>query len=263
MIPSQVVETLIEIGNGCEGPVLSELSAKLDSLQRYDEINREHWSAWDQVTGAMPLDRLIGLAKGLTLAEDFLNWAGGSVAAVIWVFREIQKRDDKRANEVADWILPRTQNPYVPFGRLNFRARTSDEYHRSRQWRSDYIAARLVEENQIVMRVRAERTVRQQKRQWASQNRRSELRTLFRVELKQKTITEQLLQFADDQVYAPEFYPTCLADAATPELIHSLDDATILKIVTRLKGPRRGPWKNLKQRLLSKLSEVPWDQEKW
>ena len=66
--------------------------------------------------------------RGLTAAELELHWCGGSVASVIWVYRRYQSCFPDRADELADWVLARSENPYVPFGRMRAGARSVAEH---------------------------------------------------------------------------------------------------------------------------------------
>ena len=262
MIPAHVVETLVRIGND---PVTEtpEIAALLDTLRPYSGINREHWSTWDQTTEHMSTESLVALARGLTLAERYLRWNGGSVAAVIWVFRQIQQRDNELANKAADWILPRTRNMYVPYGRQNRGAQSAEEYRRATRVREVKIEAGIVSEQESETRAAVERSVRERQRHKASVDRNTVVRTRFLEDLRRRTTVEQLLLLANDDVYSAEFYPTCLADAATNDVISTLDEQMKIRLLTKLKGKKRGPWRSFKRRLLSTMSKTPWDREKW
>src|SRR5437867_3678626 len=107
-----------------------EETSCLEEFRQRSDINRLHWRDWDQVTESLSNEELVHLLKALTVAENRLTWLGGSVAACIWVFRELERRDLLLSLQLADWILPRTGNPYVPFGRPNFGARSVEEYRR-------------------------------------------------------------------------------------------------------------------------------------
>jgi 4-aminobutyrate aminotransferase/(S)-3-amino-2-methylpropionate transaminase len=66
-----------------------------------------------------------------------------------------------------------------------------------------------------------------------------------------------------------EFYPTCLADAATSDVISALSQSVRLQLLRRLKGKRRGAWAACKRRLLDTLKSgkpdwrSPWDRPRW
>ena len=77
------------------------------------------------------------------------------------------------------------------------------------------------------------------------------------------TIEEQLHRLATDELYSIEFYPISIADAATEEVVNSLDEETRLALCKNLKGKKRGPWSKFKRRLLSTFASSPWDREGW
>ncbi len=118
MLEPELIQRLIVIGNA-ESPHEGNPEGLLDSVGPLDHINRLHWREWDLVTQALPNDDLVALVKGLTLAELHHRWSGGSVSSVIWTFREVQRRGPELSEALADWILSRTRNPYVPFGTHN------------------------------------------------------------------------------------------------------------------------------------------------
>ena len=92
VIPRQVMARLIELGadTGTDGPtIVSEFA----DPEQYDRINRLHWSDWNALTASLSMHELESLLKALTIAELRFHWCGGSVSAVIWVFREIQRRN--------------------------------------------------------------------------------------------------------------------------------------------------------------------------
>ena len=140
-----------------------------------------------EITQPMQTDDLVALTKGLTLAEKHHGWIGGSVAAVIWTFRELQRRDSTLADEVANWILPRTSNPYVPYGCQNHQARSIEEYRKATQWRTERIHAGLADEKASEDRAKAERVKRSEQRKRSSKERDGEVRKRLIAELDQLT----------------------------------------------------------------------------
>jgi hypothetical protein len=236
---------------------------RLDAVGRFDSINREHWRTWYEITNSMPIPDAVALTKGLVLAEHHHRWIGGSAAAAIWTFRQIQKRDSAVADELADWILPRTQNPWVPFGGQNHGARSVLEYRHAERQRAERISAGLAAERESEVRAEAERRVRNAQRIRSAQHRGSDIRQKLIAELNILTIEEQLHRLADDAHYSVEFYPTRIADAATEEVVESLDEETRLALWKKLKGKKRGPWSNFKRRLRSTFASSPWDRRNW
>ena|SRR6056297_1652653 len=127
MIRPHVVQHLIQIGRSGD-PDDPTTAAHLDAIAKYSSINRKHWKDWNEITDPMPTHDVVALTKGLVLAELRHRWIGGSVAAAIWTFREVESRDTLVADELADWILPRTRNSYLPYGSNNHGTSSAKEY---------------------------------------------------------------------------------------------------------------------------------------
>jgi len=126
VVPDNVIKRLIDIGNCSLNLDLDE--SQIKDLKIYDKINRLHWNEWYSIADKLNVMDLANLIRGLTIAEKIFNWTGGSVSAVIWTFRSLQNRDIELANTLADWILKKTNNPWVPFGTQNHGAKSLDEY---------------------------------------------------------------------------------------------------------------------------------------
>lgn len=262
MIPTNVVKTLVEIGRSGD-PDNLKTAAKLETIGKFDSINREHWRAWNDIINRMPTPDLVALTKGLVLAEHHHRWIGGSVAAAIWTFSKIQGRDSAIADELADWILPRTHNPWVPYGSRNHGAQSVAEYRHAEQRHAECVFAGLAAEREGEERAKAERCVRKRQRERSAKDRDNDIRRRFIDDLEELTIQQQLHRLATDEHYSVEFYPTRIAIAATAEVLDSIDEKTRLALWTKLKGKKRGPWKNFKRRLRSTFSAIPWDRPNW
>jgi hypothetical protein len=120
---------LIELGRAVDGN--AEGTEELLRGLAYDEwIN---WSmpapSFDQAM-RLPTDELEMLIRGLVTAETRLHWAGGSVASGIRLFGILEGRDAMRADELGDWILQHTDNPYLPCGWRSEGQRTMADYRR-------------------------------------------------------------------------------------------------------------------------------------
>jgi hypothetical protein len=92
---------------------------RYEDLRYRDAINRLGWQHWETAIQDMLVDDLVALVKGLVIAERRFEWAGGSVSAVNWALRVLQRRDFSLSETVADWILRRSANPYAPYGSYN------------------------------------------------------------------------------------------------------------------------------------------------
>jgi len=100
--PDDIIHALSTIGRREQSA--SALCPDLEYLRSRTEFSRMHWSSWDRVTKSLPLDDVIALSKGLALVEAQINWGGGSVAPIIWVYREIERRDHNQADSLVEWV---------------------------------------------------------------------------------------------------------------------------------------------------------------
>jgi len=104
-------------------------------------VNRLGWNPWNEVADTLAEDDLKNLARGLTIADSQTQWCGGSVAGVIWAFRCYEARYPDKATALADWVLTRSENPFVPFGRMRAGSRSVSEY-------KSYLSAKALRHDQ-------------------------------------------------------------------------------------------------------------------
>jgi hypothetical protein len=113
-ISDTVINALIALGKQQhEGRVDPSL---IETLRDHDVINRQPWYFWDSIAQQLGIEDLCALTLGLALAERELRWTGGSVAAAIWTFQSLAKRDQATADALVGDLCAVTRNPYVPFG---------------------------------------------------------------------------------------------------------------------------------------------------
>lgn len=124
MIPK---EALIEIGTNQK--INSEQKVVLSKL---DDINRKSHKFWHSSIIDLDDETLVKLYKGIVIVEKELNWAGGSVAGGVWVYKEIVNRKLDNNYFIADWTLSITNNNYLPFGSTNYGAKGIVEYFQSK-----------------------------------------------------------------------------------------------------------------------------------
>ena len=194
---------------------------------------------------------LIAITKAINLGEYHFSWPGGSVSPVIRTFREVFSRDQERGKDLADWLLKRTTNPYIPFGTRNFGARSYQEYRIAKDRDEERKRKREAERNYRERRAKEERVVRTEQRLRAANERNTEIRREFLAKLGSMSAKEQIVHLAWDRRYPVEFYLTCLAYQVDEHLLLTLDATTKEALRVKLRGRRRGPWKRFKRLLLN------------
>ena len=126
-IPPAVVKDLIALGSLDDSPSVKR-DQLLARLKPFDRVNRLGWAPWYELADTLSEIELRNLVRGLTIVELELDWCGGSVAGVIWVYQRFESRFPDKADEVANWVLARSKNPYAPFGRMRAGARSVSEF---------------------------------------------------------------------------------------------------------------------------------------
>jgi hypothetical protein len=260
MLTSDLVQKIISAGEHYEAQ--SESAVTIAELGPFGRINRLPPADWNRATAGLHVENLFPLIRGLTLAERQHRWIGGSVAAVIWVFHELERRAPSLAEVAADWVLANTLNPYLPFGCQNYGARSLAEYREASQLHAQKIQRGLVAQRESEARAAREREIRSQRRSRAALLRRSDVRERIIQELGKIALKEQLELIASDPLYPANFYPTRCADSASFQVVASLSKETRLALLTKLKGKQRGPWGKLKRRL-REIEVLPWDRMPW
>jgi hypothetical protein len=126
-IPTIFLRRLIAIGESQDFSELRQLFAEFppDSVGHFMRQSPQFWYSIADSLSDLELEALI---RALTVAErDFPSFGGGSVSGVIWTFKRLDQRKAGGIDALADWILARTANDYVPFGRSNGGARSLAE----------------------------------------------------------------------------------------------------------------------------------------
>lgn len=251
MLTTDLVQKIISAGKVSAGQ--PEYLAEIKKLRPLGWINQLGPDDWKQATAALEAEDLFPLIRGLTLGERHHRWPGGSASAVIWVFRELERRSPALAEAAADWVLANTSNPYLPFGFQNRGARSLAEYRKEEELRAQRRAA----QHECEVRAARERETRSRQRQTAASLRRSALRTNIIKAFDKIPLMEQLEMIASDPLYPINFYPTRCANAGSLQVIVSLPKETRLVLLKKLKGRHKGPWGKFKKRLLE-IEKTPY-----
>jgi hypothetical protein len=277
----QACAYLIEIGK-------SNDPAKADALQKIHDLSRGqptfvgggprfllgHPRFYPEIKSqdfveSLAIVELAALIKGYAFCEERFQWGGGSVSPAIAMFHFLEGKDPKVADTVADWILPRTTNMYLPYGSINLGAQSAKEYRNRWRARQTGIEEYLSADAELERQANIGRSRRKAQRFVSVRDRNSDIREKLKADLSQLAVEDQLQRLIDDQEYSVEFYPTSLAGTMTHDVITSLDANLKLAVLERLKGKHRGPWGRLKKRLLTSFDSnvwrqsTPWDKQKW
>jgi len=248
-LPPAVVNDLIVLGSLEDSPS-AKRDQLLDRLKPFERVNCLGWDRWNEVADRLPETELGNLVRGLTTAELELHWCGGSVAGVIWVYRHYETRFPDRAEELADWVLARSENPYVPFGRMRAGARSVAEF-------KSYLSAkarRHDESEQEQEDARQHKRIRAAVRRRLAQERRvlqaahSRAHAELIAQLQEVPAKERLEHIAWDDLHSLAFYPASFAKVERRTL-EQLDAGSRKRLVDKIAARRKGAWKVLYEQL--------------
>ena len=268
-IDAATIMRLVELGRCADIDTPATLDRFRD-LETRSELGRSHWDYWKPVAESLDTADLVALVKGLTVADEhLLGWRAGSVAAAIWVFSVLADRDPYVALElVGKWIPAHSTNGYVvgmvgtvppiDWERLHFRARGATaaelkEFDAERQRRIMAWAASAPEREkraEAERQERAEQKARSQREHLEAHRGRALERRTHLEALLGRSAAERLHQVAVDTKHRVEWYPAEWAEV-DESTMRALGEETRAALEQRLRGlkSRRGPWKNLRDRL--------------
>jgi hypothetical protein len=240
-LPSEALEALIELGSSrassCD-PAMKEC------LARFEVVNRLHFDSWCAATETLSPEAHAALARGLVLAEEELRWCGGSVAAAIWVYRSFARKFPDISEPLAEWMLSRSTNPWVPFGSNRGSARSVAEV---RDFNLHRAASRVHADEESVLReelAEARRStarrlddLRQKVSKAEGQARQDMLSKLAILPLR-----DRLLHIADDELHPLHFYPTELATGSLEEL-DAAGEWALARVKEKASLIPKGPWR--------------------
>src|ERR1039458_527089 len=248
-LPPAVVKDLIALGSLDDSPSATR-DQLLARLKPFEKVNRLGWNCWNEVADTLAETELRNLVRGLTAAESELHWSGGSVASVIWVYRRYESRFPDRAEELADWVLARSENRYVPYGRMRAGARSVAEFksHLSAKAQRHDESEREQEDARQHKRIRAlvRRRLDQERRVLQAAHSRAHAETT--AALQGLPAKDRLEHIAWDDFHSLAFYPASFAKVEG-QTLEQLDAGTRKRLVDKIAARRKGAWKRLYEQL--------------
>ncbi len=249
---SQVLNRIIEASHSDLGE--SEWRERYSDLAPFRSINTLHWSDWDEVTLGLSDEDLVALTKGMAKCEMQFRWSGGSVSAVIWLFRALEGRVSDTAG-LANWLMENSDNPYIPFGTNRGRAASISEMH-------DRRAARELAKEQNLRadqdrKVAAEAARHQKSR--AHIERGNQLRNAWQetlAELDQYPLPLRLrIIVCKERDVAVSAYPEEWAALTNSNILLEFTITELIALRVEVASVTRGEWKKLGRRIDLHLAE--------
>jgi hypothetical protein len=266
-VPQDIVDKLIILGkrDNFDDPSIAD---DYEKFRPYEYLGRIHWQGWYSVCENLPIEEHIALFKAVVMAMRYSGWDGGSVAAGIWVYRQLEEKiSNNHAADVAKWAIDHSDNPWMPFG--NQRDRESFLTCKDIDTSENRSGSMLfkIKLNQSSERSRREQAQQElQKQQHLAKDRRVALREKeAEAQLVRKKdhdnkrlqiilIGEQLdvanrLQLLVEHYDLPiHSFPSIWAEVEK-EAIKTINKDLREKLIVRLSGFHKGPWKLLREHL--------------
>jgi hypothetical protein len=241
MIDRWIIQLLIDVGSS-EDPESSDALLRLEPLRNQEGINRVGPDDWSRISSLLSTTELIALIKALTIAEEQqIKSMGGSVSSVIWTYRNLEERDPQVAIDLANWILPRTTNCYIPFQSDNHGTTTYDEYLD----RCRAIGAGKEQRHQEILDEQSRAKDRKQKqfqdglRKVEQQKIQSKERNDLIDELSNLDSVSRLTRIALDQDHPIEYFPPELV-SSDRNTLDALDPEAKARLLEKLSTLRSG-----------------------
>lgn len=265
-IPRHVVCRLIELGadDRLDRP---EIESTYSDLRAHERLDNLHWSEWDAVAAALSTQELESLLKGLTIAELRLGWrGGGSVSAVIWIFRQIQRRSQKDADRLYEWVIRRTANyrqeiGEMPIPREMIFVLDGMTQEQREEWFVSFRESRNNEIRQLIRQRHAKKLTRRKNGEEEAEARKNE-----RINRKaQKDATDEKMRserarlidaaqfldakgrltlIADNPSVSLDAFPADWA-CVSPDIVAVMDSEHVKALLSRCREKRRGVWHDL------------------
>jgi hypothetical protein len=252
LLTSDIVGALVKIGRRSDLDALEpdDIPAV---IREVDVINRLGPQSWLAVSSVLPVEDAVSLFKALVIVERVLHWSGGSVAAAIWVFRDLEQRDWPLSRSWADWALPRTRNGYVPFGRMTAGAKSvaeaEEHWAQRRRCAAEHVVRERLQQEEALRRKELRRQAHHQRMD--NQHRDVQTRQTTVIQLQEVPAPERLHWIANDDAHCISFYPDAFADVSDDDLA-ALHVDVLQKLERRTAQSGLPGWKRLYKRLVNR-----------
>jgi len=251
------IQMLIDCGQ--KGSIPIEYHEELEKL---GHMNRMPPRFWEMVCYSLELQTqsVIDLLKGMVLAEaQFTGWSGGSAAAGIWLYRILQNRlrdDQDQLDNIADWVLQHSDNPWEPFGTHNAGSpRSLKEYYlyeeAFQEWKHDIFLKEEMRKHYGVIKRKRQALIHQASLK--EQAIRSETRNQFLGEFMELDPTLRLYFIARDDKFPPSYYPE---ECFELEYLDSelLNTNVLIQLYEKIKNDRGKKWRELRLLLEKRIA---------
>jgi hypothetical protein len=110
--------TLVRLSEAADSLEKPDLGLSADECAGWGALMKLPADVWLPLLAAEPDERLVRIAKSLTVAEMRLpGWEAGARSPVITIVRELKRRGSY-PKDLTAWIKAHTKNRFLPYGSL-------------------------------------------------------------------------------------------------------------------------------------------------
>jgi hypothetical protein len=110
--------TLVRLSEAADSLEKPDLGLSADERAGWGSLMKLPADVWLPLLAAEPDERLVRIAKSLTVAEMRLpGWEAGARSPVITIVRELKRRGSY-PKDLTAWIKAHTTNRFLPYGSL-------------------------------------------------------------------------------------------------------------------------------------------------
>lgn len=251
VLTTEIVDKFICLGKAHASDELL-FNDLLSELSKYGYTNRLNRNYWELYSKPLSASEIVWLIKGLTLAETHYHWAGGSVGAVSWVFRQLKDRtSDKIIEEVIKWVFEHRWNYWIPFGTSRYSSyedylwKNSEEYAEIRYKRRMKHEAKEKEQCEKAKKRRIEKARISLEHKQRTNNRAQQRQKVI-CELAKMKPQDRWKEIASNESVSIEYYPSEWADESEG-ILRELSFKTRIALIERISYKRKGAWRNLRK----------------
>ncbi len=113
-IPIDAIKAILELSFEADFPTQSPV--RIAPIQPFMKVSQLDWQA---CLAEVSSEDLVTLCRFFTLAEaNWSDWFGGDKNPVIWICKELKKRELFPDKELTAWIKQNSDNRFLPYGNV-------------------------------------------------------------------------------------------------------------------------------------------------
>lgn len=199
----------------------------------------------------MDTDLLIYLIKGMTiLEENGKGWGGASVTSISHLFNCLIKKKpgSEILDEVSQWVISNTTNPYAPYGSYRRNSKKYTEYVIEKLKEENEKIAKMKEREEQILKNKIRRETEKKERIIKHETQKSE-REVTLHHLSNLSLRDRLLYIANSKNH-PLYFPEEYIQDITDNILREIDRVILKNLSEKIVGKVSAPWEELKLKII-------------